>query len=1063
MVVAGLMLVALVIGIELRQRKQSSPEIPAPSPSDPLAVTPVATTPAPTPAAAPAEEGLPPVVPISLTNVLIDAENGSWLRDKDYQLAPHRPHEFGGVEFLMDGMIQLQGRLSKEWRNRKYRTTVVLPLAQTNIVDGNFEVTERGHNIGSLYLLGGTRYGTDQKVSAEVVWDYTDGTSEHTPVEHLNHIRDWTRNPYDQPPHLPYPFTKVVWAIPRSSQPGQFLRLYRVAFANPQPGKDIRRLEFVSTMQDPTLFIVGVTLDPLAPGERPDNTPDLEPTDARPPNKIQISVQNSGGVPLPQSLLQVQFQQQNGQNMSLSTISVSTDNNGTADVAYPPESLARLDISASHDDYGSRKMAWDLAGGDNVPANYTLKLGDSFSIGGVIVDPDGQPVSGATISFFRFWSGGDGSPDKKGEQADFQSKTTSTDALGKWQAKNLPLALLDHIMFDVKHPDFLGTNINVAADDTVETQLRAGTHKLILHRGLVVRGRVTDESDNPVSGATVWSGKHYYRERQQTKSDAQGQFTFHNISEGDVLFSVIAKGRRPDNKTINVHAGMDEIVFRLPAGNVIRAHVQDETGDSLAGARVSLAGGPGDAAYDAYEFSANTDGDGNFAWEGAPDEAMPFFVYHEGYEAKRDVKLAPNQDNVVTLHPNRKLQGLVLDSTTEQPVVKFTVRAGHRESETASDVYGVIRDHDFNAPDGKFSLDLDEEADNAVAVSGDGYTKTVQSFPEAQNGNVQVVVHLKPCVSLSGVVVSPDGTPLPGVSVAIAPNSGSGGVSLQGSRLHSWSLDTKVSTTDVAGRFTVNSPSDTGGMVVAAGDPGFASASVDQVRANPTLVLQLWGRIEGTLKIGGQPGAGKDLMLNLNLPGLATDWNSYKRTTDDQGAFTFEKVPPGQVSIVRLIQTTPNSWQHSNPKSVFVEAGKTTPVTLGDTGAVLKGHVRFEMPPAEGQSLNVSGNLSSSMPPTPSFNSSAEAQAFFNSAEWQAVVAEHPNFAVVAGADGTFTVDSVPPGTYSLNLSARKASSQLWKEKPLAEGRATITVPDDANPLSPFDVGEIVLKSVPTQ
>jgi hypothetical protein len=286
-------------------------------------------------------------------------------------------------------------------------------------------------------------------------------------------------------------------------------------------------------------------------------------------------------------------------------------------------------------------------------------------------------------------------------------------------------------------------------------------------------------------------------------------------------------------------------------------------------------------------------------------------------------------------------------------------------------------------------------------------------------------------------------------------------VSLQGSHLRSWNSDSKVCTTDANGRFSVNAPPDTGGLVVAAGDLGFASASVDQVRANPTLVLQLWGRIEGTLKIGGQPGAGRDLLLDLKLPGISTDWNNYKRTTDDQGAFTFEKVPPGQVSIVRLIQSSPNSWQHSNPKSVLVEAGKTTPVALGDTGAVLKGHVRFETPPADGQSLNVSGNLSSPMPSTPSFNSSAEAQAFFNTPEWKAAVMEHPNFAVVAGADGTFTIDSVPPGTYWLNLSARKASSQPWKEKTLAEGRTSITVPDDANPLSPIDIGEIVLQAGP--
>jgi len=72
---------------------------------------------------------------------------------------------------------------------------------------------------------------------------------------------------------------------------------------------------------------------------------------------------------------------------------------------------------------------------------------------------------------------------------------------------------------------------------------------------------------------------------------------------------------------------------------------------------------------------------------------------------------------------------------------------------------------------------------------------------------------------------------------------------------------------------------------------------------------------------------------------------------------------------------------------------------------------------------------------------------------------DSPYFAVVANADGNFTVDSVPPGSYSLNLSAQKASSQPWKEKPIAQGHIAITVPDDANPLTPIDVGKVVLKA----
>ena len=118
-------------------------------------------------------------------------------------------------------------------------------------------------------------------------------------------------------------------------------------------------------------------------------------------------------------------------------------------------------------------------------------------------------------------------------------------------------------------------------------------------------------------------------------------------------------------------------------------------------------------------------------------------------------------------------------------------------------------------------------------------------------------------------------------------------------------------------------------------------------------------------------------------------------------------------------------------------------ITLGDDGAILKGTVRLETPPPDGETLNISGNLTGMVS-----DSSAE----------QTTAPQPENFAVAVGADNTFTIDSVPPGIYSLNLQARKSSSQPWTGKPVAQGQTTITVPDDATPTSPINVGEILLQ-----
>jgi hypothetical protein len=320
-------------------------------------------------------------------------------------------------------------------------------------------------------------------------------------------------------------------------------------------------------------------------------------------------------------------------------------------------------------------------------------------------------------------------------------------------------------------------------------------------------------------------------------------------------------------------------------------------------------------------------------------------------------------------------------------------------------------------------------------------------------------VQLKPSPTLSGTVLAPDGTPAPGVNVVATANNQHYGVQLSGGRLRSFDSHSKMATTDANGQFTLPSVPDDG-TIVAAGDPGFAQAPLAEVRSSSTFTLQAWGRIEGTLKIGGQPGVGKDLLFNLSIPGIGTDFNGYKSTTDDQGQFTMEKVPPGEGAVVRLIKTSPNSWTHSDSTAVSVKPGDTTQVTLGDNGAVLVGRIRFDNPPTNYATLNFQGNLSSPMPQMPKFNSPNEAQAYFQTPEYQALMKTHKNYAIEMNPDGSFTVDDVGPGVYSLNVSANVSGQRPWQHPPVGQGSMQITVPDSFSPTSPIDIGEVVLNPV---
>jgi hypothetical protein len=317
---------------------------------------------------------------------------------------------------------------------------------------------------------------------------------------------------------------------------------------------------------------------------------------------------------------------------------------------------------------------------------------------------------------------------------------------------------------------------------------------------------------------------------------------------------------------------------------------------------------------------------------------------------------------------------------------------------------------------------------------------------------------LKSSAALQGVVITPDGLPAPGVFVAIVQGrSGAANVTLQRGSLRDYSSQVKTATTDETGRFQIPSPPEDA-LVVAAADPGFGSAPLAQVRAQGSLVLQPYGRIEGVMRIGGEPASGKELLFQL--PGIITA-SSYMVTTDDQGRFTFDQVPPGKCAIVRRVMTTPKSWTYSHSTDVMVEPGKTTRVTLGNTGAVLRGTVRFETPPTDTQDVTISGRLSQPDLQTLPGLSPEEMNDLVQSPEWRSQVQNQKRYAALVGPDGSLVLDSIPPGNYTLSVTATKSGNPMHPIGTLiAQGQTTVTIPAEANPATPIDVGEIILEPV---
>src|SRR5262249_1511924 len=148
-------------------------------------------------------------------------------RSAIFKIMPRGKQTFGGVDFQVDGVLQLLSAAAKE-DHRDWRLSVLVPLSEATATAAGMRVLQGGSNVAAAHLIGATRFGGGQECSvAQLVWHYTDGTTAKSDIRFENHVRDWIRLPYESPAVLPYTYSKVIWRSPVPAQDGRWVRYYR--------------------------------------------------------------------------------------------------------------------------------------------------------------------------------------------------------------------------------------------------------------------------------------------------------------------------------------------------------------------------------------------------------------------------------------------------------------------------------------------------------------------------------------------------------------------------------------------------------------------------------------------------------------------------------------------------------------------------------------------------------------------------------------------------------------------------------------------------------------------
>jgi protocatechuate 3,4-dioxygenase beta subunit len=691
-------------------------------------------------------------------------------------------------------------------------------------------------------------------------------------------------------------------------------------------------------------------------------------------------------------------------------------------------------------------------------------------IGGVVKDGSGQPIGDVLVSFK--WH------DAAGK---YTYDSTRTDSQGKWSVDRVPASVLsDWTTFDLgfmlSHPDYT-TDLGGYSVRASDADLLSQTAVFTMQKCVDVRGFVMDGDGKPVAGATVSRDEFDSVPGAVSMvviTGTDGHFVFHHQSpKKAVTFKATASGYGPGMAHVEPGDMVKPVRLVLTAARDIHGRVVDSAGQPLAGANVTANW----QGVQTLNISATADADGSFSLTSAPAAKVWVSAYLEGYKYT-GVNCEAGQDNVtITLPAIPVVHGSVTDAKTHKPVAAFKVILGERSLPNQSAVFETEQARKVTG--GQYEQRLKGLSDNSEAyflrIEAAGYLPA-ESGPLHESGEQDFA--LEPSPDLQGTVFGADGKPAGGVTVVLSRMQVP--VWITNGEVISSSRGPRC-TTDGEGRYDL--PPQIGKFKLAAvGPQGLAILDQDAIAEAPDIHLTAWGRVEGRLLLNGQPVEHQYVGLSPHVlkfvPNEPTVNFTYRTWTDADGGFSFDRVPPGTGTVGREVISTgvQNMTSYLDlGRSIRVVAKKMVTVELGGGGRPVTGRIVLPSDVQQRRMLHFQVMLHNvpamPAPPTTMPDSVRNGppqdqvlwwQQFMKTDAGRAFMRSHRSLLgsvqsrpVAVRADGSFTIDNVAAGNYSLTVMVSQPSTG----KPPTSTDTLITVPPipGGSSTEPLKVPDIVL------
>ncbi len=390
---------------------------------------------------------------------------------------------------------------------------------------------------------------------------------------------------------------------------------------------------------------------------------------------------------------------------------------------------------------------------------------------GRVVNKDGAPVTGATLTlylgrniFFRH-------PNAR-QKLNIKAVTSST---GEYFMKGVPAAR--EFSLTANHGDYADTSYSplfVQANQVMELP------DIIMNSGFVVTGKITDKRGTPIQGALVElfdpNFSAYLEEKDkrplmQVMSGGGGEYGFDKISFSGFEVKVSAAGYATQIKQAMQWETkrQSEINFELGPGYEVSGVTLGPDKNPLPG--VHLVANRANSRKYKSTGTALSGQDGSFTITGLAEGLFAVRGFCDGYTDGRNARVrSGDKDVIVMLRPQGGLAGTVRDQKTGTPVKSYNLTVFRKRRKMAQQKTNIIQQ--ITAEDGQYEVTGLDPGLYSVEIAAKGYANCSSEQVTVSQGEVLpgVDVFMNKGGSVTGKVVSPDGSPIPNVNMQLRFN-----------------------------------------------------------------------------------------------------------------------------------------------------------------------------------------------------------------------------------------------------------------------------------------------------